>query len=389
MKRFEKAERLRQLPPYLFKEIDRKKAEVRARGVDIIDLGVGDPDLPTPESIIMAMKKAVDDPANHRYPSYSGLNTFKETVAEWYGKRFGVVLDASTEVVSLIGSKEGIAHFPLAFINPGDVALVPSPAYPVYNISTIFAGGESYFMPLLGENRFLPDLKSIPGEVAEQAKIMFLNYPNNPTSAIADLDFFKQVVAFAEKYDILVCHDAAYTEMAFDGYRPPSFLEVEGAKEVGIEFHSLSKTYNMTGWRIGFAVGNPLAVDGLGAIKSNIDSGVFQAIQLAGIEAINGDQACVEEANRIYAKRRDLMVRGLRDSGFEVETPKATFYLWIRVPKGYTSARLATRLLEEAGLVVTPGNGFGEPGEGYFRIALTQNEKRLEEAVERLKKLVY
>ena len=389
MKRFEKAERLRQLPPYLFKEIDRKKAEVRARGVDIIDLGVGDPDLPTPGTIIMAMKKAVDDPANHRYPSYSGLNTFKETVAEWYGKRFGVVLDASTEVVSLIGSKEGIAHFPLAFINPGDVALVPSPAYPVYNIATIFAGGESYFMPLLGENRFLPDLKSIPGEVAERAKIMFLNYPNNPTSAIADLDFFKQVVAFAEKHDILVCHDAAYTEMAFDGYRPPSFLEVEGAKEVGIEFHSLSKTYNMTGWRIGFAVGNPVAVDGLGAIKSNIDSGVFQAIQLAGIEAIKGDQACVEEANRIYAKRRDLMVRGLRDSGFEVETPKATFYLWIRVPKGYTSARLATRLLEEAGLVVTPGNGFGEPGEGYFRIALTQNEKRLEEAVERLKKLVY
>ncbi len=389
MKRFEKAERLRQLPPYLFKEIDRKKAEVRARGVDIIDLGVGDPDLPTPGTIISALKKAVDDPANHRYPSYSGLNTFKETVAEWYGKRFGVMLDASTEVVSLIGSKEGIAHFPLAFINPGDVALVPSPAYPVYNIATIFAGGESYFMPLLRENRFLPDLGSIPEEVAERAKIMFLNYPNNPTSAIADLDFFKQVVAFAEKHDILVCHDAAYTEMAFDGYHPPSFLEVEGAKEVGIEFHSLSKTYNMTGWRIGFAVGNPVAVDGLGAIKSNIDSGVFQAIQLAGIEAIKGDQACVEEANRIYTKRRDLMVRGLRDSGFEVETPKATFYLWIRVPKGYTSARLATRLLEEAGLVVTPGNGFGEPGEGYFRIALTQNEKRLEEAVERLKKLVY
>ena len=348
MKRFEKAERLRQLPPYLFKEIDRKKAEVRSRGVDIIDLGVGDPDLPTPEHIIRALKRAADDPANHRYPSYSGLNTFKETVAEWYRERFGVVLDASTEVVSLIGSKEGIAHFPLAFINPGDVALVPSPAYPVYNIATIFAGGESFFMPLLSENRFLPDLKSIPEEIAARAKILFINYPNNPTSAIADLDFFKQVVAFAEKHDILVCHDAAYTEMAFDGYRPPSFLEVEGAKEVGIEFHSLSKTYNMTGWRIGFAVGNPIAVEGLGAIKSNIDSGVFQAVQLAGIEAIKGDQACVEEMSRIYTERRDVMVRGLRDSGFEVETPKATFYLWIKVPEGYSSAQLATRLLEEA-----------------------------------------
>ena len=389
MKRFEKAERLRQLPPYLFKEIDRKKAEVRSRGVDIIDLGVGDPDLPTPEHIIRALKRAADDPANHRYPSYSGLNTFKETVAEWYRERFGVVLDASTEVVSLIGSKEGIAHFPLAFINPGDLALVPSPAYPVYNIATIFAGGESFFMPLLSENRFLPDLKSIPEEIAARAKILFINYPNNPTSAIADLDFFKQIVAFAKKYDILVCHDAAYTEMAFDGYRPPSFLEVEGAKDVGIEFHSLSKTYNMTGWRIGFAVGNPIAVEGLGAIKSNIDSGVFQAVQVAGIEAIKGDQACVEEMSRIYTERRDVMVRGLRDSGFEVETPKATFYLWIKVPEGYSSAQLATRLLEEAGLVVTPGNGFGEPGEGYFRMALAQKKERLEEAVKRLKKMEF
>lgn len=387
MKRFEKAERLRQLPPYLFKEIDRKKEEVRARGVDIIDLGVGDPDLPTPEHIINALKKAADDPANHQYPSYSGLNSFKDAVAEWYAERFGVVLDASTEVVSLIGSKEGIAHLPLAFINPGDVALVPSPAYPVYNIATIFAGGESFFMPLLSENRFLPDLENIPEEVALRAKVMFLNYPNNPTSAIADLDFFKRVVDFAGEYDILVCHDAAYTEMAFDGYRPHSFLEAEGAKEVGMEFHSLSKTYNMTGWRIGFAVGNPVGVEGLGAIKSNIDSGVFQAVQMAGIEAIRGEQACVEKMSRIYTERRDLMVNGLRDSGFEVEVPKATFYLWIKVPEGYSSARLATRLLEEAGLVVTPGNGFGEPGEGYFRIALAQKKERLEEAVKRLKKI--
>ena len=389
MKRFEKADRLTQLPPYLFKEIDRKKEEVRARGVDIIDLGVGDPDLPTPEHIIEVLKRAADDPANHQYPSYSGLNSFKETVAEWYSERFGVELDAPTEVVSLIGSKEGIAHLPLAFINPGDVALVPSPSYPVYNIATIFAGGESFFMPLLSKNRFLPDLESIPEKVASRAKIMFINYPNNPTSAIADLDFFERVVAFAKEYNILVCHDAAYTEMAFDGYRPPSFLEVDGGKEVGMEFHSLSKTYNMTGWRIGFAVGNPDAVEGLGAIKSNIDSGVFQAVQLAGIEALKGDQTCVREMNRIYTERRDLMVKGLHDSGFEVVAPKATFYLWIKVPEGYTSARLAARLLEEAGLVVTPGNGFGEPGEGYFRIALTQEKERLEEAVERLNGIEY
>jgi len=387
MAKFSKAERLKQLPPYLFKEIDRKKAEVKAGGVDIIDLGVGDPDLPTPEHIIGEMKRAVDDPANHQYPSYSGMSDFKEAVAWWYGERFNVTLDPGSEVVSLIGSKEGIAHLPLAFINPGDVALVPSPAYPVYNIATLFAGGESHVMPLLSRNNFLPDLEAIPPEVADRAKLMFINYPNNPTSAVADLDFFRRVVSFAEKHNILVCHDAAYTEMAFDGYRPPSFLEVDGAKEVGMEFHSLSKTYNMTGWRIGFAVGNPEGVAGLGAIKSNIDSGVFQAVQRAGIEAIRGDQACVADMHRIYSGRRDLMVQGLREAGFELDPPKATFYLWIRVPDGYTSASLATRLLEEAGLVVTPGNGFGESGEGYFRIALTRNRKRLGEAIERLKGL--
>jgi len=381
------AERLKKLPPYLFKEIDRKKAEVKARGVDIIDLGVGDPDLPTPEHIIAALKKAADNPAHHRYPSYSGMTTFKETVAQWYHDRFGVALDPGTEVVSLIGSKEGIAHFPLAFIDPGDVALVPTPAYPVYNIATLFAGGEPFFMPLVSENRFLPDLDAIPEGVAARAKVMFINYPNNPTSAVAEPEFFKQVVAFAEKHRIIVCHDAAYTEMAFDGYRPPSFLEVDGAKEVGLEFHSLSKTYNMTGWRIGFAVGNPKAVGGLGAIKSNIDSGVFEAVQMAGIAAIRGDQSCVKEMNQVYAERRDLMVQGLNQAGFKVTSPKATFYLWVAVPEGYTSARTATLLLEEAGLVVTPGNGFGEPGEGYFRIALTQTKERLAEAIVRLKKI--
>ena len=384
---FEKAERLKKLPPYLFKEIDRKKSEVRARGVDIIDLGIGDPDLPTPPHIIEALKKAAEDPANHRYPSYSGMGDFKEAVAKWYQERFGVELDPDTEVVSLIGSKEGIAHFPLAFVNPGDVALVPAPAYPVYHIATMFAGGESYFMPLLSENRFLPDLNAIPDKITSRARIMFINYPNNPTSAVADLEFFRKVVEFARNNNILVLHDAAYTEMAFDGYRPPSFLAADGAKEVGIEFHSLSKTYNMTGWRIGFAVGNREAIDGLGAIKSNIDSGVFQAVQMAGIEAIRGDQSCVRDMVQVYSRRRDLMVKGLQDVGFEVESPRATFYLWIKVPEGYTSSDLTERLLEDAGLVVTPGNGFGEPGEGYFRIALTQKRERLAEAVQRLKAL--
>ena len=384
----EKADRLKRLPPYLFKEIDRKKQEVKAKGVDIIDLGVGEPDLPTPDHIIEAMKKAVEDPANHQYPSYSGMNTYKEAVGGWYKKRFGVDLDPDREVVSLIGSKEGIAHLPFAFINPGDVALIPTPAYPVYNIATLFAGGEPFFMPLLGENHFLPDLDAIPAETAKRAKVLFINYPNNPTAAVAEIDFFRRVVDFAKKYQILVCHDAAYTEMAFDGYQPLSFLEAEGAKDVGIEFHSLSKTYNMTGWRIGFAVGHADLIEGLGAIKSNIDSGVFQAVQIAAIQAIQEDQACVEEMRETYGRRRDLMVKGLIEAGLELEKPRATFYLWVRVPKGYTSTQMAGRLLEE-GVVVTPGNGFGEPGEGYFRIALTQKRDRLVEAIERIKAIPY
>ena len=384
MKGIEKAQRLKKLPPYLFKEIDRKKEAVMSRGVDIIDLGVGDPDLPTPAHIIAALKRAAEDPANHRYPSYSGMHDFKYAVTEWYRERFGVELDPLTEVVSLIGSKEGIAHFPLAFVDPGDVVLVPTPAYPVYHIATLFAGGESYFMPLVDKNDFLPDLDAVPAETAARAKLIFLNYPNNPTAAVADLEFFDRVVEFARRHNIAVCHDAAYTEMAFDGYRPPSFMAAEGAKDVGIEFHSLSKTYNMTGWRIGFAVGNRELIDGLGTIKSNVDSGVFQAVQMAGIEALRNDQECVREMIDVYSRRRDVMVDGLREAGFELEAPKATFYLWIKVPAGYTSTELAGRFLEE-GVVVTPGNGFGDPGEGYFRIAVTQKRERLVEAVNRIK----
>ena len=385
----DKAERVRQLPPYLFQEIDRLKAEVIAKGVDVINLGVGDPDLPTPVHIIRELQAAVENPANHQYPSYSGMNDFKVSVAKWYRKRFGVELDPAGEVLTLIGSKEGIAHLPLAFINPGDLALVPSPAYPVYNVATLFAGGESFFMPLVRENQFLPDLDAIPADVAHRAKLMFINYPNNPTGATAERDFFEKVLDFAREYDIVVCHDAAYTEMGFDGYRPMSFLEVEGAKEVGIEFHSLSKTYNMTGWRLGFAVGNAQVLEGLGQIKSNIDSGAFNAIQWAGIAALEGDQDCVAGMQDICRDRRDKLIKGLREVGLDPEVPKATFYVWCPVPKGYTSKDFSSLLLREAGVVTTPGSGFGAPGEGYIRMALTVPGERIEEAVSRMRKLSF
>lgn len=383
----DRAERLKRLPPYLFKELDRLRDEVKAQGVDVIDFGVGDPDLPTPHHIVEALKKAVEDPSTHRYPSYSGMHDFRDCVARWYKRRFGVDLEPSREVIVLIGSKEGIAHIPLAFINPGDLALVPTPAYPVYHTGTIFAGGESYFMPLLEKNGFLPDLDSIPEDVAKRAKMMFINYPNNPTSAVAEEEFFRRVVDFAKTYNIIVCHDAAYSELAFDGYRPISFLQVEGAKEVGIEFHSLSKTYNMTGWRLGFAVGNEEVIQGLGQVKSNIDSGAFNAIQMAGVAALEGDQTCVEEICRIYKERRDVLVAGLQSAGLRPIIPKATFYVWCRIPENTTSTEFSMRLLKEAGIVTTPGNGFGKHGEGYIRFALTVPVERIEEAIERIKKL--
>lgn len=383
--RIEKAERLKRLPPYLFKELDRQKEEVRAKGVDIIDLGVGDPDLPTPPHIIEALKSAAQDHTNHRYPSYSGMVDFNAAVAEWYRGRFNVSLDIDSEVVTLIGSKEGIAHIPLALINPGDIALVASPGYPVYHIGTQFAGGEPYFIDLLKENSFLPDLESIPSEVVKRAKMMFINYPNNPTAAVATKEFFDSVVAFADKHDIIVCHDAAYSEMSYDGFKPTSFLEVDGAKSVGIEFHSLSKTYNMTGWRIGFAVGCADLVNALGQVKSNIDSGVFQAVQIAGVAALKGDQACVDQMCRTYQERRDILVGGLRSLGLSVEKPRATFYVWMDVPKGYSSAEFSSRLLSDAGIVTTPGNGFGSAGEGYIRMALTVAKERMKEVVERIK----
>ena len=383
----EKSDRLNSLPPYLFKEIDRQKEEVRKRGVDIIDLGVGDPDMPTPPHIIEALNKAAIDPANHRYPSYSGMGDFNEAVACWYKRRFNVDLDYENEVVTLIGSKEGIAHIPLAFINTGDLALVTSPGYPVYHIGVQFAGGQAYFMDLLKENDFLPDLNAVPEEIADKARMMFINYPNNPTSAVANRSFFQEVVTFAESHNIIVCHDAAYTEMAFDGYMPISFLEVEGAKAVGIEFHSLSKTYNMTGWRIGFAVGRAEIIQALGQIKSNIDSGAFKAVQIAGIAALEENQDCVDNINKVYKERRDILVDGLVELGLSVEKPRATFYVWIEAPKGYNSAEFTRHLLSKGGIVVTPGNGFGEAGEGYVRMALTVDKERMKEAVERIKSI--
>jgi LL-diaminopimelate aminotransferase len=383
--KIEMAKRIEQIPPYLFAEIDKKKEEMRNKGVDIIDLGIGDPDLPTPRAIIERLKETSGDPKNHRYPSYEGMIEFRTAVTQWFEKRFGVKCNPRTEVFTLIGSKEGIAHIPLAFVNPGDYVLVPSPGYPVYRVSTLFAGGTPYFLPLRKENGFLPRLSEIPEAVAKKAKLLFINYPNNPTSAIAEKPFFEEVVAFARRHEIIVCHDAAYSEVAFDGYRPLSFFEVEGAKEVGIEFHSLSKTFNMTGWRIGFAVGCSEIISVLGRVKTNIDSGVFQAIQEAGIVALNHFETPLPEIIKVYEKRRDVMIQGLREIGLEVDPPRATFYLWIRVPKGYTSAQFAALLLEQGGIVATPGNGFGDEGEGYIRMALTVDEKRCKETIDRLK----
>jgi len=384
----EPAIRVKDLPPYLFAIIDTMKEKALAKGVDLIDLSIGDPDTPTPEHIIKAMQKAVKNPAHHQYPSYVGMLSFRQAVADWYKKRFNVKLDPKTEVVSLIGSKEGIGHMPLAFINPGDYVLVPTPGYPVYPVATLFAGGISYEMPLLEKNNYFPDLSRIPKYVLKKAKLMFINYPNNPTAACADRAFFKDIIAFAKKHNIIICHDAAYTEMYYGTEKPMSFLQVPGAKDVGIEFHSLSKTYNMTGWRIGFAVGNKTAVAGLGKIKTNIDSGIFQAIQEAGIVALKTKDAEVGKLRKMYQERRDILFKGLTKLGLEVNKPKATFYLWVKCPKGISSMDFTALLLNKAGILTTPGNGFGAPGEGYIRFALTVPVKRMKEAITRIQNIL-
>jgi LL-diaminopimelate aminotransferase len=383
---FELAKRLQHLPPYLFAELDRLKNIEIAKGVDVIPVGIGDPDQPTPQNILDAMHRAIDRPANHQYPSYEGMSEFRNAAAEWMQKRFAVQLDPDQEIVSLIGSKEGIGHIPMAFVNPGDVVLVPNPGYPVYEIGTLLCGGMPYFMPLTKENDFLPDLNAIPADILKKARMIFLNYPNNPTAAVASREFFEEVVRFARGNDLIVCHDAAYTEIYFDGEKQISFLEVDGAKEVGIEFHSLSKTYNMTGWRVGFAAGSSTVIQGLGKIKSNMDSGIFQAIQEAGIEALRGDQSEVERMRALYQERRDTLAAGLQKAGLPCEPPRATFYLWLQVPDGYSSTSFCELLLKKAGISATPGNGFGKTGEGYIRFALTVSKERLEEVCERIKK---
>jgi len=382
------SQRLEKLPPYLFVEISRKIAEKRAQGIRVISFAIGDPDIPTPPHIIEALREAALDPANHRYPETEGLPELRRAIAAWYRRRFGVDLDPDEEVLPLIGSKEGIGHVALCLIDPGDIALVPDPAYPVYAMGTVIAGGQPYYLPLREENDFLPDLTQVPEEVARRAKVLWINYPNNPTGAVADLTFFREVVAFARRYDLAVCHDAPYTEVAFDGYRPPSFLEVPGAKEVGIEFHSFSKSYNMTGWRIGMAVGNPRLIRALRDVKSNLDSGIPQAIQKMAIAALQGPQGCIEEHNRIYQARRDRLVETLRRLGLRVRPSLASLYLWARVPEGETSVSFAERLLEEAAVVVTPGVGYGPSGEGYVRLSLTLPDDDLEEGLRRLEALV-
>ena len=378
------ADRIEKLPPYLFAQISKKVAAKKAQGIDVVSFGIGDPDLPTPPHILDALCEAAREPANHRYPETEGLPEFRRAVADWYERRFGVTLDADKEVMSLIGSKEGIGHIALCFIDPGDVALVPDPAYPVYAIGTMFAGGESYALPLTEDRGFLPDLDSVPADVASRAKVLWLNYPNNPTGAVADVDFFERAVSFAKKHDIAICHDGPYSEVAYDEYVPVSFLQAKGAMDVGIEFHSLSKSYNMTGWRIGMAVGNQKIIDALMRVKSNLDSGAAQAIQKMAIAALEGPQGCIEDHNSIYQRRRDRVVAALRTLGLHVTPPKASLYVWARVPDGMTSAGFAERLLDEAAVIVTPGNGYGPHGEGYVRLSLTLPDDRVDEGLRRI-----
>ena len=378
------AKRIENLPPYLFVEISKKIAEKKAKGEDVISFGIGDPDIPTPAHIIDRLCQAAQDPVNHRYPESDSLPELRQAVAEWYEKRFGVALDPDKEVLPLIGAKEGIAHIALCFIDPGDIALVPDPGYPVYSIGTLLTGGEPYYLPLTEENNFLPDLGAIPEPIAKKAKLLWLNYPNNPTGAVADLNFFNRAVEFARQHDLAICHDGPYTEVAFDGYQPVSFMQADGAKEVGVEFHSLSKSYNMTGWRIGMVVGNATMIDALTIVKSNLDSGIPQAIQYAAIEALLGPQDCIQEHNAIYQRRRDLVVEMLNDIGLETRPPKASLYVWAKVPAGYTSVELATDLLEQVGVVVTPGIGYGKFGENYVRLSLTIPDAGLVKGLSRL-----
>ena len=378
------ASRVERVPPYLFVEISRKIARKRREGIDVISFGIGDPDMETPSPVIQALRDTAGDLPNHRYPESEGLPEFRRATADWYQRRFGITLDPEGEVISLIGAKEGIGHAALCFIDAEDIALVPDPGYPVYSVGTWFAGGECHWMPLKQENGWLPELESIPEDVARRAKVIWLNYPNNPTGAIADVGYFEKVVEFAKSFDIAVLHDACYTDVTFDGYRHPSFLEARGAMDVGMEFHSLSKTYNMTGWRLGMAVGNAEMINALLIVKSNLDSGAPQAIQHMGIEALSTSDTWIEERNAVYQRRRNRVLQVLSEIELEVDPPKASLYVWARVPAGFTSGDFAEQLLERCDIVVTPGASYGKHGEGYIRFSLTIEDDLLEKGLERL-----
>ena len=378
------AKRIENLPPYLFVGISRKIQEKRAKGEEVISFGIGDPDMPTPKHIIERLCEAAQNPINHRYPETYGLSELRAAIANWYKKRFGVILDPEKEILPLIGSKEGIGHISFCFIEHGDIALVPEPCYPVYAMSTMLAGGEPYYLPLNEKNHYLPDLDTIPESVLKKSKLLWISYPNNPTGAVCDLKYFHKVVDFARQHNIAVCHDGPYTEVAFDGYVPDSFLQVEGAKKLGVEFHSFSKTYNMTGWRIGWVAGNEVMVDALMRLKSNLDSGIPQAIQQMAIGALEGPQDCIREHNEIYQKRRDMVLAALGKIGVKAIKPKASLYIWARVPDGYTSLEFTNSLLEEVGVVVTPGTGYGKSGEGYVRLSLTISDSDLRKGLAKL-----
>ncbi len=385
---FQPADRIKQLPPYLFMRLNEVRDAKIAEGVDVISLGIGDPDLPTPPAIVERLAEAGRDSSTHRYCD-EGLPAFRQAIVDWYRRRFEVELDPATEIVPLIGSKEGIAHLPVALINPGDYTLVPDPGYPVYAIGTELVGGQVHYLPLTPENRWLPDLDAIPQEITAKAKLLWLCYPNNPTAAVADLDFFSRTVEFGRRHDIIVCQDAAYSEVTYDGHRAPSILELPGAFDCAVEFHSLSKTYNMTGWRIGWAAGAPPVIEALTRLKSNLDSGIFAAVQEAGIAALNMPPSWIDERNAIFQRRRDLVIDTLRKMNLDPEVPQASLYVWSPVLSGYDSSSFAARVIEEAGVIVTPGLGFGPGGDGYFRISLTISDERLKEALERLAALSF
>ena len=378
------AKRLGRIPPYLFAEIDRKVQEKKRAGIDVISLGIGDPDLPTPGRIVSVLQETAADPHNHRYPSYFGLAELRESIARWYGERSGVELEPATEILPTLGSKDGISHAPLALVDPGDVVLAPDPGYTVYMTGAIMAGADPYIMPLTAQNHWLPDLDAIPEDVARKARLMWLNYPNNPTAATADRSFLERAVVFCRTHDIVLCHDAPYSEIAFDGYRPVTLFEIPGAKEIGLEFHSLSKTYNMTGWRIGWVCGRADLVNLIGQLKTNIDSGIFQAVQWAAIEALNGGEEETKAACTVYARRHRLVADTLNKLGWSIKPPRATFYVWAPVPDGYDSIGFASHVLDEVGVNITPGVGFGAHGQGYFRLSVTAPDARLQEAMARM-----